>query len=146
MLTADQQAALRVQAKSDPACADAYAVRDLDALAVLLSVGRTRHGATQIGVGTIMAVLGADRGAEFLDSVESLGATDRAVYWGFDPVRRGVLDLRVPAAVASLGDLKAKLPDYALDIDRLLQIGVEPDQLSRFDVMAALFNDDGSVK
>lgn len=127
-LTADEIAALGplVQVRND-----------VDT-AALLSAGRTKHGPTQIGIGTVVAVLDP-RGGELLDAVDKLGQTDRTVYWGMDAVRRGVLDLSVPAARASLTALKEKLSAYADDIDLLLQIGVIPDPIP-FDRVSAVLN------
>lgn len=127
-LTADEIAALE----------PFVAARNDGAIAALLSKGRTKHGPTQIGSGTVMAALG-DRGGDFLDAVEALGGTDRNVYWGFDPVRRGVLDLSIPAARAQLAVLKSKLPAHADDLDKLLLVGVIADPLS-IDVVSVALN------
>jgi hypothetical protein len=97
-------------------------------IARLLSLGRTRQVPTQVGVGTVMAAMG-ERGGAFLDAVTSLGVEDRQVYWGFDPVRRAVLDLSVPVARTMLAALRTKLPAYADDIDQLLVLGAEPDPI-----------------
>ncbi|KQQ90381.1 hypothetical protein [Massilia sp. Leaf139] len=75
-----------------------------------------------------MVVFGT-RGGAFLDAVEVLGATDRNVYWGFDPVRRGVLDLGIPAGRAQLARLKDEMVEYAADLDKLLMVGVVADPL-----------------
>jgi len=107
--------------------------------AALLSAGRTKHGPTQIGIGTVVAVLGDPRGGKFLDAVDVLGETDRTVYWGMDAVRRGVLDLSVPAARGSMTTLKEKIPEYVGEIDLLLQVGVVPDPIS-FDRVSAALN------
>ncbi|WP_312548170.1 hypothetical protein [Massilia sp.] len=120
------------------ALAPLVAIRNDIAIAALLSTGRTRHGPTQIGSGTIMAVLG-DRGGPFLDAVEELGATDRNVYWGLDPVRRGVLDLNIPEGREQLARLKPKLPEYAADIEKVLAVGVVPDPIP-FDTVSRALN------
>lgn len=108
-------------------------------IAAVLSEGRSKHGPTQIGIGTVVAVLGDPRGGEFLDAVDVLGGIDRTVYWGMDAVRRGVLDLSVSAARDSLTALKEKMSGYADDIDRLLQVGVAPDPIP-FDRVSAALN------
>lgn len=149
-MTPDQQTAFRSDVKnrvqSDAALAAAYAGKQCDVIASLMSVGRTKHGPTQIGSGTIVVALGDPRGGMFLDAVEQLGQTDRTTYWGMDPVRRGVLDLSVPAAPAFLASLKSKLPDYASDIDKLLLIGVVADPVNVADVHTALFEFNGTPK
>lgn len=108
------------------------------AIAELLSAGRTRHAPTQIGIGTVIAAMGDPRGGQFLDAVEDLGKTDRTVYWGFDPVRRGVLDLAVPAGLAMMVQLRAKMPAFADDIDKLLAVGVVADPINFNTVSDAL--------
>ena len=114
------------------------AVRNDVAIASLLSIGRVKHGPTQIGTGTIMAVFG-DRGGAFLDAVEALGKTNSNVRWGFDPVLRGVLDLSIAAGRAQVELLKTELPAYAEDLDRLLQTGVVVDPVS-FDAVSRKLN------
>ena len=104
-------------------------IRNDVAIAALLSAGRTKHGPTQIGEGTVVAVLGDPRGGMFLDAVVELGARDRTVHWGLAPVRRGALDLSIPAARASLATLKEKLAEYAGDVDKLLACGVVADPI-----------------
>lgn len=115
------------------------------AVAAQLSVGRVTHGPTQIGEGTVVAVMGDPRGGLFLDAVIELGSQDRTVYWGMAPVRRGVLDLSIPAARASLESLKAKLPEYAADIEALLSVGVVPDPVHFSIVSDALNRVDGGM-
>ncbi|WP_305821389.1 hypothetical protein [Massilia brevitalea] len=113
-------------------------------IAAILSVGRTAYGATQIGEGTVVAVMDP-RGGLFLDAVVELGQVDRDVHWGMAPVRRGVLDLSVPAARASLIALRSKLPNYAAEIDKLLQVGVVPDPIDFNVVSDALNNAEGRM-
>ena len=96
-----------------PALLDA---RNDVAIAALLSVARVKHGPTQIGPGTIVAVLD-EAGGALLDDLQALGQTDRVVYWAMNPINRGAFDLSVPAARASLVNLKAKMPSHAASID-----------------------------
>lgn len=114
------------------------AIRNDVAIASLLSIGRTKHGPTQIGTGTIMVVF-ADHGGAFLDAVEALGKTNSNVRWGFDPVLRGVLDLSIAAGRTQLELLKEELPVYATDLDRLLQVGVVVDPIF-FDAVSRKLN------
>jgi len=120
-------------------------VRNDVAIAALLSAGRTKHGPTQIGEGTVVAVLGDPRGGMFLDAVVDLGEQDRTVYWGMAPVRRGVLDLSIPAARASLAALKERLVEFADDIDKLLKCGVMPDPIHFNTVSDALNKAEGRM-
>jgi len=120
------------------------AARNDVAIAEIISAGRTVPTPTQIGEGTVVAVMG-ERGGLFLDAVVALGQTDRAVYWGMAPVRRGVLDLSIPAARASLLALQAKLPDYASEIDKLLQVGVVANPVDYNTVSDALNKAEGRM-
>lgn len=103
-------------------------IRNDVAIAALLSVGRVKHGPTQIGPGTIVAVMGAQGGA-FLDELAALGETDRTVYWGMDPVRRGVFDLGVKPARDWIATLQRDMPQYATSLGWLLMLGVVPDPI-----------------
>lgn len=135
MMNAQQIAALEAVAGRQLSANDLLSLgplveaRNDVAIAAYLSVDRIAHGPTQIGEGTVVAAMGDPRGGLFLDAVVTLGLTDRTVHWGMAPVRRGALDLSIPAARASLVALKTKLPDYADDIDKLLKVGVVPDPI-----------------
>lgn len=107
--------------------------------AAALSAGRVKHGPTQIGPGTIVAVLG-DAGGAFLDDLQALGQTDRAVYWAMNPITRGVFDLSIQAARTSLANLKAKMPDHVGHIDTVLTIGLMPDPIP-FDQVSRVLNE-----
>ena len=86
-----------------------------------------------------------ERGGQFLDAVEALGISDRTVFWGFDPVRRGVLDLAIPAARAQLASLKLKMPEYSADLNKLLTLGVVPDPIPTNAVSDALNKVEGRM-
>lgn len=146
-MTPEQQAELRQAAHSRPDCAEALATRDCIALAAILSVGRVRYRHTQIGPGTVVAVmrpLGC--GGKFLDAVVKLGEQDRDIYWGMDPVRRGEFDLSIPEARDALLSVKSQSPEFGEAIDLLMQFGQEPDPLTALLVGDALFHRNGSDK
>ena len=142
-MTEEQQAALRAQAHSDGACAAALAARDIDELARILSIGRTRPTAREIGNGTILEVLGVDAGNTLLDHIAAA-----------DELRhvRPLLDqgrLMIGAALVQ-GTLQSyvQLPDVIsqADADKLCALGIEPDPLTPQDVAEALYNPDGTPK
>lgn len=116
---------------------DLIVTRNDVAIAVKLSEGRMKHGSTQIGPGTIVAILG-DAGGALLDDLQTLGQTDRAVFWAMNPINRGVFDLSIPAARASLASLKGKLPSHAGHIDTILQIGLVQDPIQFWQVSVEL--------
>jgi len=142
-MTPEQQAALRAQAHGNPACDKALADRDIDELARILSIGRTRPSAREIGNGTILEVLGVDAGNRLLDHIAAA-----------DELRhvRPLLEqgrLMIGAALVQ-GALQAyvQLPGVITqaNADKLCALGLEPDPLSRLDLEAALFNPDGTEK
>lgn len=142
-MTPEQQAALRAQARANPACAAPLAARDIDELARILSIGRTRPSAREIGNGTILEVLGVDAGNKLLDHIAAA-----------DELRhvRPLLEqgrLMIGAALVQ-GALQAyvQLPDVITkaDADKLCALGLEPAPLDRLEVEAALFNPDGTEK
>lgn len=142
-MTEEQQAALRAQAHSDGACAAALAARDIDELARILSIGRTRPTAREIGNGTILDVLGVDAGNKLLDHIAAA-----------DELRhvRPLLDqgrLMIGAALVQ-GTLQSyvQLSDVITqaDADKLCALGIEPDPLTAQEVADALYNPDGTPK
>jgi len=142
-MTPEQQAALRAQAHGNPACAQALADRDLDELARILSAGRTRPSAREIGNGTILEVLGIAAGNKLLDHIAAA-----------DELRhvRPLLEqgrLMIGAALVQ-GALQSyvRLPDIITqaDADKLCALGTEPDPLTPQDVASALYNPDRTIK
>lgn len=144
-MTPDQQTALQGLIGRDLTADEVVAIdaiighRNDVAVAAILSTGRVKHSATQIGPGTILVAVGDPRGGQFLDAAEALGKLGRTVYWGLEPVRNGYLDLSVPAAVDLLTGLKAKMQDFADDIDKLLLVGVVPDPI-HFNIVSDALN------
>lgn len=53
---------------------------------------------TQIGLGTVMAALGADAGASLLTQIDALGSTQPTMRWGLEVLRSGSFDLSLPVA------------------------------------------------
>lgn len=141
-MTPEQQAELRAQARGNPAYAEALAVRDLDTLAALLSVGRTRPSSLEVGNGTIIATIGFEAGNSLLDHISS-EPTMRYVKPLLD---QGRLLVGSPVAQGAIRSFAAAGVISAEDADKLCALGQEPDPLSRLDVAEALFNPDGSEK
>lgn len=56
-------------------------------------------------LGTPMKYLGAESGAQLLDKMESLAATNPTVKWGFELLKRGALDLSLDSTRAMLDAL-----------------------------------------
>jgi hypothetical protein len=140
---------LRDEILARPDCADAVAARDLDAIAALMSAGRTRP--RRVAIDEIQARL---------DSTGEWGAIEATAADLQHPAQQAA------AAVVHVG-FKARYLNIDMELARvqmmfgaLVQTGkisqetfdyfnalsVEPDPVSRLDVEAALFNADGSLK
>jgi len=144
MLTVDQQAALRVDVRAriatDPALAAAYADREIDVLAELLSEGRTRFNGATIGNGIILDVLGMEKGTAVLDMIHATPAY-KYVITLLDQGRAEPRTTAFRGAVAALVVGQAITQDEA---NELLATAQEPDPLTRMDVNDALFDDFGN--
>ena len=64
-------------------------------------------GETKIGIGAILDALGPSAGAQLLDALETLAATQPVVRWGLELIRGSGLDLSRPSARAQLATLVA---------------------------------------
>lgn len=58
-----------------------------------------------IGIGTIMDSLGPDAGAALLDTLESLKASVRPIYWAFYLLEKGDLDIGLASTRAAIDGL-----------------------------------------
>lgn len=142
-MTPAQQEALRAQARAMPACAQALAGRDLDALARILSLSRIRPSAREIGNGTILEMLGVEAGNRLLDHIA--GADElRHVRPLLEQGRLMIGAQLVQAALQSYVRLDGVLTQA--DADALCALGAELDPLTPQDVADALYNPDGTQK
>lgn len=120
-------------------------VPDTVALAVALSEGRQKPVPTEIGIGTILALMGGNGGV-FLDTLVAVGEQNRDVYWTMDLIRQGRLRIDMPATRAGMQALAGAVPSLADGIAALLTLGFAADPVSEFDVRAAIFADDGALR
>jgi hypothetical protein len=141
-MTPEQQAELRAQARGNPAYANALAARDLDALAALLSVGRTRPSSLEVGNGTIIATIGFEAGNALLDHISS----EPSMRYVKPLLDQGRLRVGSPVAQDAIMSFGSAGVISAQDADKLCALGLESDPVSRQDVAEALFNPDGTEK
>ena len=131
---------IRAAIAADPALQ--ALVPDTVALAAALSVGRTRYVETNIGVGTIIEVLGLAAANPVLDALYA--APD---YRHVKPLLdQGRLRLD---AVAQAGMLQPLVTGGLLtqaQLDALVARAKEPAPVDEYDVRMAIYNDDGSLK
>ena len=136
-MTADE---IRAAIAADPALQ--ALVPDTQAIAAALSVGRTRWKHTEIGVGTIIEVLGLAAANPVLDALYA--APD---YRHVKPLLdQGRLRLD---AVAQAGMLQPLVTGGLLtqaQLDALVARAKEPAPVDEYDVRMAIYNDDGSLK
>jgi len=142
-MTPDQQAALRASARANTACAEAMASRDLDALARILSIGRTRASTREIGNGMILDTLGVVAGNQLLDHIATADEL-RHVRPLLEQGRLVVGAALVQAALQSFVQLPGVLSQA--DADKLCALGIEPDPLTPQAVADALYNPDGTER
>lgn len=110
---------------------------DHGAIAEALSAGRTKVQATPIGIGTVLAVM-APVGGEFLNALESLGATDANVKWALKMIEQATFDVGHPVTRAQLEAFAVNVPTMADGIAALLALAVVPDPVSSQEVTKAL--------
>lgn len=111
-------------------------LKDRD-IADALSVGRTKLVHTEIGSGTVLAALNGAGGA-FLDTLVSIGQTNRDVYWTMDLIKQGRLRIDIDATRKGLQGLAAAVPSLAPAVAALLALGYAPDPIGYAEVSAAL--------
>lgn len=115
--------------------AQLIASRNEQAIADLLSTGvRLKH--TALGVGTVLACM--DNGGVFLDTLESLGATNRDIHWVMVLLNNSNLDLGVQKLQDKLTELAANMPTFAAGINAFKALGYEPVVVSAHEVAIAL--------
>ena len=136
-MTADE---IRAAIAADPALQ--ALVPDTQAIADALSVGRTRYVETNIGVGTIIEVLGFAAANPVLDALYA--APD---YRHVKPLLdQGRLRLDSVAQVGMLQPLVTGGLLTQAQLDALIARAKEPAPVAEYDVRMAIYNDDGSLK
>ena len=136
-MTADE---IRAAIAADPALQ--ALVPDTQAIADALSVGRTRWKHTEIGVGTVIEVLGLAVANPVLDALYA--APD---YRHVKPLLdQGRLRLDSVAQVGMLQPLVTGGLLTQAQLDALVARAKEPAPVAEYDVRMAIYNDDGSLK
>jgi hypothetical protein len=124
-------------------CAEPLARRDIEELARILSIGRTRQSAREIGNGTIIETLGIASGNRLLDHI----AADDDLRHVRPLLYQGRLIVGAPLVQAALRSY-VSLPDVLTqeEADKMCALGREPDPLTPLMVAEALYNPDGSER
>lgn len=129
-----------IRAKCSP---ELLAGQDTQAIADAVNVGRVRIAPKLIGIGTILATLGASGGV-FLDGLVALGASDRNVFWAMELIKSGQLDVGMPTTRCQVEALGQLVPTMASAVAALLALAETPDPITELDVRCALWDADGT--
>ena len=134
---------LRDEILARPDCAAAVDARDLDAIAALVSVGRTSVQPRFVTARTVLAECGV-HGPDILGALEAAAAGNSAVKWAVrflgqdsginvgDPATQYMIDQLAAGATPALSAEQAAA---------LKNLAVQPAPVSRLEVEAALFKD-----
>ena len=136
-MTADE---IRAAIAADPALQ--ALVPDTQAIAAALSVGRTRWKHTEIGVGTIIEVLGLATANPVLDALYA-SPDYRYVKLLLD---QGRLRLDVVAQAGMLQPLVTGGLLTQAQLDALIARAKEPAPVDEYAVRVAIYHDDGSMR
>lgn len=140
-MTPVQQAELRQVAHERPDCAAALAAKDCEALAVLLSAGRTCGNEREVGYGTIIETIGIESGNQLIDFLKAAEPMRHVV----PLLDQGRLRIGSPLVQSTLQSFVGGPIDQA-EADALCALGLQPDPLTARQVAEALFHEDGSEK
>ena len=121
----------------DEILASGLSLDDHGAIAAALSVGRTKIVPTPIGIGTVLAVM-APQGGDFLNALETMGATDANVKWALKMIEQATFDIGHPVTRAQLEQFAQDAPALADGIAALLDVAVQDDPVSSQDVSKAM--------
>lgn len=139
-------AALKAEIEAKPECADAVAAKDLDAIAAIISEGRTNRQSRYVTARTILAECG-ELGPGILDALEAVAPVNSAVRWALDFLKQNSgLDVGNAVTQIMIDQLVSAGALTQPQGDALKNLAVRRAPVSRLDVEAALFNPDGSAK
>lgn len=129
-------------------CNAAVAAKDCNAIAALVSAGRTEARSRFVTARTILSECGA-LGPSILDALEAVAATagGSAVKWALKFLSQDSgLDVGHPATQAMIGQLATAGALSAAQASALTALANQPAPVSAHDVAMALFNIDGTIK
>ena len=121
----------------DEILASGLSLDDHGAIAAALSVGRTKIVPTPIGIGTVLAVM-APQGGDFLNALETMGATDANVKWALKMIEQATFDIGHPVTRAQLEQFAQDAPALADGIAALLNVAVQDAPVSSQEVSKAM--------
>lgn len=141
-MSPEQQAELRLVVHSRADCAEALGARDCQALAELLSAGRTCGNDREIGYGTILEVIGVAAGNQLIDFIQAQPDMRHVR----PLLEQGRLRIGSQLVQQSLQSFVGAGAVTQANADALCALGLQPDPLTARQVAEALYHDDGSEK
>ncbi len=114
------------------------------AIAAILSTGRVKTQPTPIGIGTVLAVM-APSGGEFLNALESMGASDANVKWALKMIEQSTFDVGHAVTRAQLEAFAGASPEMAAAVGALLAVAEFADPIHYNAVSDALNIAEGRV-
>jgi len=141
-MTPAQQAELRQAAHDRSDCAAALAAKDCEALAALLSAGRTCGNDREVGYGTILETIGIEAGNALIDFIQAQEGMRHVK----PLLEQGRLRVGSALVQASLQAFVGAGAVSQANADALCALGLQPDPLTARQVAEALFHEDGSEK
>lgn len=106
-------------------------------IASILSDGCIKTQPTPIGIGTVLAVM-APAGGEFLNALETMGATDANVKWALKMIEQQTFDVGHPVTRAQLEAFSVAVPAMSAAVGALLAVAEVSDLISYNAVSDAL--------
>ena len=113
-------------------------------IAAILSTGRVKTQPTPIGIGTVLSVM-APSGGEFLNALESMGATDANVKWALKMIEQQTFDVGHAVTRAQLDLFAGAAPEMAAAVGALLAVAEVADPIHYNAVSDALNIAEGRV-
>lgn len=139
-MTPSQQMALETLAgRSLTSTEIEYALSRNDTdLATSLSVGLTKTVPTKIGIGAVLATLGAVSGAAILDTLTTVSGSNRPLYWALQMLSREQLDMSDPNVSAQMALLVTAGILTQAQSTSLLNLAIQPAPISTGQVSTLL--------
>ena len=106
-------------------------------IAAILSTGRVKTQPTPIGIGTVLAVM-APSGGDFLNTLESMGASDANVKWALKMIEQQTFDVGHAVTRAQLEAFAGAAPEMAAAVGALLAVAEVVDPINYNAVSDAL--------
>jgi len=94
----------------------------------ILSRGRIKVQPSTIGIGTVLAVM-APSGGEFLNALESTGATDANVKWALKMIEQSTFDVGHPVTRSQLAAFAAANPTMTTAVNVLMAVAEVADPI-----------------